>query len=114
MPREIFGEVARPTVQLGSRSKYTVLVSIAAGVPLAAVQRHSGHRASVRVMPNLPAAIGQGAAVYFAAEEVTAQQRGHVRAVLDAVATAVIEAHDDDAGVHGIRQPVCAQDTDCR
>lgn len=32
MPREIFGEVSHPTVKVGSRSKYTVLVSIAAHV----------------------------------------------------------------------------------
>ena len=83
-----------------------VLVSIAAGVPLDAVQRHSGHRASVRVMPNLPAAIGEGAAVYLAAPEVSDAQRAHVRAVLDAVCTTVIEVNDDDAvdlatAIHG-------------
>lgn len=83
-----------------------VLVSIAAGVKLSAVQRSSGHRASVRVMPNLPAAIGAGAAVYFAASEVTAEQRAQVRRVLDAVATVVIEVADDEAvdlatAVHG-------------
>ena len=37
MPREIFGEVSRPTVNVGSRAKYTVLVSIAAHVLIAAV-----------------------------------------------------------------------------
>jgi protein TonB len=37
VPREIFGEVTHPTVQVGSRSKYTVLVSIAAHVAIAVV-----------------------------------------------------------------------------
>lgn len=37
MPREIFGEVTHPTVQVGSRSKYTVLVSIAVHAGIAAV-----------------------------------------------------------------------------
>ena len=37
MPREIFGEVSHPTVKVGSRSKYTVLVSIAAHVLIAAM-----------------------------------------------------------------------------
>lgn len=83
-----------------------VLISIAAGVPLAAVQRYSGHRASVRVMPNLPAAIGAGAIVFLAASEVTVEQRVQVRRVLDAVATVVIEVADDEAvdlatAVHG-------------
>ena len=83
-----------------------VLVSIAAGVPLEQVQRHSAHAASVRVMPNLPAAIGEGAVVLYAAPEVTSKQREHVRRLLSAVATAVVEVADDEAvdmatAVHG-------------
>ena len=74
-----------------------VLVSIAAGTPLAEVQRHSGHRASVRVMPNLPAAIGEGAAVYLAAPELSDKQLARVREVLSGVATAVVEVADDEA-----------------
>ena len=74
-----------------------VLVSIAAGMPLAEVQRHSGHRATVRVMPNLPAAIGEGAAVYLAAPELSDKQLARVREVLSGVATAVVEVADDEA-----------------
>ena len=74
-----------------------VLVSIAAGTPLAEVQRHSGHRASVRVMPNLPAAIGEGAAVYLAAPELSDKQLARVRELLSGVATAVVEVADDEA-----------------
>ena len=74
-----------------------VLVSIAAGVPLAELRRSSGHDACVRVMPNLPAAIGEGAAVFLASDAVTEAQREHVRGILDAVATAVVEVHDDEA-----------------
>ena len=75
----------------------TVLVSIAAGVPLQELQRLNGHAASVRVMPNLPAAIGEGAAVYLAAPELTEGQRARVLEVLDAVATVAIEVADDEA-----------------
>jgi pyrroline-5-carboxylate reductase len=82
---------------VGAITADTVLVSIAAGVRLADVQRHSGHAATVRVMPNLPAAIGEGAAVYLTAPAVTAAQRARVERVLSGVATAVIEAHDDEA-----------------
>ena len=74
-----------------------VLVSIAAGVRLADVRSHSGHRAAVRVMPNLPAAIGEGAAVYFAAPELRSEQLARVQQVLRGVATAVIEVADDEA-----------------
>jgi pyrroline-5-carboxylate reductase len=64
-------------------------------VPLGAIERVSGHRAVVRVMPNLPAAIGEGAAVFYCAPGVTEVQRAWVRTLLDAVATAVVEVHDD-------------------
>lgn len=83
-----------------------VLVSILAGVPLQAVERISAHRAVVRVMPNLPAAIGEGAAVFYAAPAVTEAQRALVRTLLDAIATAVVEVHDDEevdlaTAIHG-------------
>jgi pyrroline-5-carboxylate reductase len=83
-----------------------VLVSIAAGVALDEIQRLSGHRACVRVMPNLPAAIGEGAAVYLTSDAVSEAQRELVRKMLGAVATAVVEVHDDEevdlaTAVHG-------------
>ncbi len=74
-----------------------VLISIAAGVTLAEVQRTIGHRATVRVMPNLPAAIGEGAAAYLMASETTPLQRRRVLQVLDAVASVAIEVHNDEA-----------------
>ncbi len=90
----------------GAMPRDAVLISIAAGVKLDDIRRYSAHRAVVRVMPNLPAAIGEGAAVFCAAAEVTDTQRRLVEAVLGAVATAVIEVHDDDevdlaTAVHG-------------
>lgn len=94
------------SVLRGHIAQDAVLVSIAAGVPLSEIQQLSGHRAAVRVMPNLPAAIGQGAAAYLVASEVTEAQRSRVREVLDAVATAAIEVADDEAidlatAIHG-------------
>jgi pyrroline-5-carboxylate reductase len=74
-----------------------VLVSIAAGVPLADIQRHSGHSASVRVMPNTPVAVGEGAAVFLVADEVTQEQRLAVQGLLEGVCAAVIEVPDDEA-----------------
>ena len=90
----------------GAIAAEAVIVSIAAGVLLEDVQEHTGHRATVRVMPNLPAAIGEGAVVFYAASEVTSNQRAHVQLVLGAVATAIVEVYDDDAidlatAVHG-------------
>ena len=81
----------------GAIPSSAVLVSIAAGVKLADIQRHSGHRAAVRVMPNLPAAIGEGAAVYYPAREVRPEQLDRVERVLRGVATTAIEVADDEA-----------------
>ncbi len=83
-----------------------VLVSIAAGVPLGAIQKHSGHRASVRVMPNTPVAVSEGAAAFLVAEEVTREQRLAVQRLLEGVCTAVVEVVDDEeldlaTAVHG-------------
>ena len=83
-----------------------VLVSIAAGVRLEDVQRLAAHQPAVRVMPNLPAAIGEGVAVYYPAAAVSARQLEQVERVLRAVASEVLEVHDDDAvdlatAVHG-------------
>lgn len=81
----------------GHLSPDAVLVSIAAGVPLKDLQQVSGHQAAVRVMPNLPAAIGDGAAVFLAAPQVTETQRGRVKQLIDAVASVAIEVNDDEA-----------------
>jgi pyrroline-5-carboxylate reductase len=89
-----------PGVARGLQGRFaagSVVVSIAAGVRLEDVKRYSGHRACVRVMPNLPAAIGEGAAVFLPAPEVTATQREVVRELLSAVATANVEVEDDDS-----------------
>lgn len=98
-----------PSVAEGLSGKFgreTVVLSIAAGIRLDDLRRHTGHRAIVRVMPNLPAAIGAGAAVYFAAAEVTPAHRAHIDQVLGAVATGYVEVHSDDeidlaTAVHG-------------
>ncbi len=90
----------------GAISTSAVLISIAAGIRLAEVQRDTGHHASVRVMPNLPAAIGEGAVVYHAAADLSAAQRETMQRVMSAVATVVVEVEDDDTvdlatAVHG-------------
>jgi pyrroline-5-carboxylate reductase len=81
----------------GKFAPNAVVISIAAGVRLDDIRRATGHRSCVRVMPNLPAAIGQGAAVFRPAPEVTPAQLELVHELLDAVATAVVEVPDDDS-----------------
>jgi pyrroline-5-carboxylate reductase len=82
---------------VGTIPAKAVLVSIAAGVPLVEIQNYSKHTATVRVMPNLPAAIGEGACVYLAAKELSHEQLTRVEEVLLGVATAVVKVVDDEA-----------------
>jgi pyrroline-5-carboxylate reductase len=52
-----------------------LVISIIAGAKVAALQAGLAHRAVIRAMPNTPAQIGEGIAVWTAAPEVTAGQR---------------------------------------
>ena len=56
-----------------------VLVSILAGVPIAALRAGTGHPAIVRAMPNTPAMIGEGCTVWTATTEVSAPHREAAR-----------------------------------
>lgn len=61
------------------------VVSIAAGTSVAQLRKGLDHDAIVRVMPNTPAQIGEGMAVWYAAEGVDAEARGKVRLTLGAL-----------------------------
>lgn len=66
---------------LGSLESGQVLVSIMAGVPIAAIRSGTGHPAIVRAMPNTPAAIGEGFTVWTATPEVPAERWNAVRSL---------------------------------
>ena len=71
---------------LEAREDRFVLVSLAAGLDIAAIQRMAGHRWPVlRVMPNTPVSIGAGMCLYTASPEVT---KDELDAFLDAAAAA--------------------------
>ena len=61
-----------------------VVVSIMAGVTIAAIKKGLGHEGIVRVMPNTPAQVGQGMNVYFAAPGVTGARLKAVETLLSA------------------------------
>lgn len=61
------------------------VISIAAGTSVEQLQSGLRHRAIVRVMPNTPAQIGEGMAVWCAAPEVSPEAREHVRMALGAL-----------------------------
>lgn len=62
-----------------------LVLSIVAGARIDTLSHGLSHRRIVRVMPNTPARIGEGMAVWTATDEVTEQQRGQVGAILSAM-----------------------------
>ncbi|WP_415218506.1 pyrroline-5-carboxylate reductase [Rhodopseudomonas sp.] len=77
----------------------TLVVSIMAGKPIAALSEQLGGHV-VRAMPNTPAAIGRGITVAVAAGSVTAAQRGIADALLRA--TGGVEWVDDEALIDAV------------
>jgi pyrroline-5-carboxylate reductase len=71
----------------------TLVVSIMAGMPIAAIEAVCGGSV-VRAMPNTPAAIGRGITVAVAAKNVSAAQRAVADALLRA--TGAVEWVDDE------------------
>lgn len=64
---------------------YPLLISIAAGVSLKAMEQIVPGAACIRVMPNTPALIGQGAAAYAGGSEVSAEQLACAESLLSSV-----------------------------
>ncbi|MCA2980794.1 MAG: pyrroline-5-carboxylate reductase [Myxococcaceae bacterium] len=68
-----------------------LVISIAAGVPIEAIQRRLGEgRRVVRAMPNTPALVGLGATAVSGGEHATADDLELARQLFDAVGTTVI------------------------
>jgi pyrroline-5-carboxylate reductase len=67
-----------------------LVISIAAGLTLAAIARWlGGHRKLVRCMPNTPALVGAGIAALYALPEVDAAERAKAEEILRAVGEVV-------------------------
>lgn len=79
----------------GQLKPTAVVVSIMAGVRIAAIAAALEHRAIIRVMPNTPAQVGRGMSVYYAAAEVTAGQQAAVEALLKASGEALQVGGED-------------------
>lgn len=69
------------------------IVSIMAGVTIETIARTLTHAAIARVMPNTPAAVGEGMSVWTATPEVDEAARAQVSAILGAMGR---EVHVDD------------------
>jgi len=76
-----------------SRDSLPVVISIAAGITLASIAqwfKGDGSKAPhiVRVMPNTPALVGEGASGLYAAEDVTSEEKDLTSALLGSVSKA--------------------------
>ena len=68
-----------------------LVISIAAGVPIAAIERKVGHGVRiVRTMPNTPALVGAGATALSAGEHATEADLAQAKALFDAIGKSVI------------------------
>ncbi len=76
----------------------TLVISIAAGVPLAVLSRYLPGRRIVRTMPNTPALVGAGATVLSPGDGVSETDLAIARRIFDAVGTTfVLEESQLDA-----------------
>ena len=72
----------------------TLIISIAAGVKIANISAVLGDRPIVRVMPNTPALIGEGASALFANEQAK-PMLGKAKAIFAAVGEAIVVESED-------------------
>jgi len=84
-----------------SLAQGSVVISIAAGIPVSALEAWLGtDRAIVRAMPNTPALVHQGASGLFANRNVNNEQRALVERVFDAVG--IFSWHDNEADIDAV------------
>jgi pyrroline-5-carboxylate reductase len=68
----------------------SLVLSIVAGVPIAAIQAGLAHDRIVRTMPNTPAQVGKGVTVWVATPPVTDSQRQQTQSILNALGEQVM------------------------
>ncbi|MEX1180060.1 MAG: pyrroline-5-carboxylate reductase [Cucumibacter sp.] len=94
---QIIGEaMAKAKTSVGAS---TMVLSIAAGVTVAALSAGLGTERVVRTMPNTPAQIGKGVAGVFAAPGATVKDRSIARALLKAAGEAVWVERESDLDI---------------
>ena len=85
---------------LRARGDQFVLVTMAAGLPIARIQEMAGYPYPViRIMPNTPVSVGTGMILYTASDDVTAQEKdGFTAAMAGAGVLDELPEHLIDAG----------------
>jgi pyrroline-5-carboxylate reductase len=72
-----------------------LLLTFVAGARIAAIRQALGTRAIVRIMPNTPCQIGEGASVWTATAESSEEQRARARQIVAALGEEVYVEHED-------------------
>ena len=88
-PQDIRAVLEQLARRLTSRRRHVLVISIAAGVKLAALERILGRAAVVRVMPNLPAKVGCAISAVAAGRFATSSHRALARAIFRCVGEVV-------------------------
>jgi pyrroline-5-carboxylate reductase len=96
----LISEVAEALKQRGVGER--LVVSIAAGVPLATICEAVGHQRVIRVMPNTPSLVGAGASAFCAAGAVQREDSQWLRVALSAVGVAVEVSESQMDAVTGL------------
>ncbi|KKS44194.1 MAG: Pyrroline-5-carboxylate reductase [candidate division CPR1 bacterium GW2011_GWA2_42_17] len=78
-PQDFFAVAVRISSNL---PKHSLLVTIMAGAKIQAVSSATGCNRVIRIMPNLPMAVGQGFSAWFASQEVSKQQKIFIKKLL--------------------------------
>lgn len=66
-----------------------LIISVAAGIELDQLSAWLGHRRVVRVMPNTPSLVGEGASAFCCGREVSEDDRSRIQSMLESVGLAV-------------------------
>lgn len=94
--------ISEALAPLAGKLSGKLVISIAAGVTIEALSELTGSGRIVRVMPNTPAMVGEGASAYACGPEVTAEDEKFVCGLLGAVGTVTKVSENLMDGVTGL------------
>ncbi len=95
----VMGQVAKQSRKFWNGK---LVVSIAAGITLETLCGWISHRRVIRVMPNTPCLVGEGASAFCGADEVTGEDKAWVESLLSSVGKAYMVDESQMDAVTGL------------